>query len=87
MALSESLIVSIESAIESLKSSGDPLLSGLRELFPDILFVRCDASDMDAPPFRASNRYQLYLMDRSEVCLRLTDRLEAADGVVIVEMN
>jgi hypothetical protein len=87
MPLSESQIASIESAIERLQSGCNPLISGLRELFPDIVFVRCDAGDMDGPPYRSGGRHRLYLLDRSEMCIRLTDRLESADGVVIAELD
>ena len=87
MPLNESQIISIEASIKALMATGNPLVPGLRGMFPDITFVRCSAQDMDAPPFRISNRYQLYLMDRSEACIKLTDRLEAADGVIVAEVE
>ena len=87
MSLNESQITSIETSIKALQAIGDPLTPGLRKLFPDITFVRCSATDMDAPPFRTSDKYQLYLMDRSEACIRLTDRLESADGVIVAEVE
>jgi len=87
MSLSESKIISIEASIKALMATGNPLVPGLRNMFPDITFVRCSASDMDAPPFRISNRYQLYLMNRSETCIKLTDQLEQADGVIVAEVE
>jgi len=87
MSMNESQIVSIEASIRSLQDTGNPLVPGLRKLFPYITFVRCSAQDMDAPPYRTSNKYQLYLLDRSEACIHLTDRLEDADGVIVAEVE
>ena len=87
MSLNESQIISIEASIKALMATGNPLVPGLRNMFPDITFVRCSAEDMDGTPFRISNKYQLYLMDRSEACIRLTDRLESADGVIVAEVE
>ena len=87
MSLNESQINAIEASIQELQAVGDPLIPGLRGKFPDIVFVRCDASDMDGQPYRSSNKVQLYLIDRSEVCIRLTDQLESADGVIVAEVE
>ena len=87
MAMTEVVIGAIESAIESLHSTGEPVLAGLRSQFPEVVFVRCDAADMDAPPYRSGSHYQLYLFDRSEICIRLTDQPEAADGVIVAELD
>jgi hypothetical protein len=85
--MNESQITSIEASVKALQAIGNPLVPGLRNLFPDITFVRCSAEDMDAPPYRISARFNLYLMDRSETCIRLTDKLECADGVIVAEVE
>jgi hypothetical protein len=87
MSMNETQITAIETYIKALMATGNPLVPGLRNMFPDITFVRCSAGDMDAPPYRTNNKYQLYLMDRSETCIRLTDRLECADGVIVAEVE
>lgn len=87
MALNESQIAAIETSIKALRAVNNPLIPGLRGMFPDIVFVRCEAQDMDAAPFRSNEHYQLYLFDRSEVCIRLTDQLEIADGVIVAEVG
>jgi len=87
MALSEAQISAVENSIAGLRANGTPLASGLRNLFPDIVFVRCDAGDMDAPPYRSGAHYQLYLFDRSEICIRMTDQPETADGVIVAELD
>lgn len=87
MPLYESQIVCIEASIKALHSTGNPLMPGLRNMFPDITFVYCDAHDIADMPYRTSTRYQLYLMSRSKICISLTDRLEEADGVIVVELG
>jgi len=87
MALNEAQITAIEASIDGLRAAGDPLLPGLRQQFPDVVFVRCDAHDMDGAPYRSNGSYRLYLFDRSEICIRLTDALESADGVIVAEME
>jgi hypothetical protein len=87
MALTTEQIDSIERSINVLHTAGQPLISGLRELFPGVVFVRCDAGDMEGPPYRSGEHHRLYLLDRSEVCIRMTDQIDSADGVVIAEVN
>lgn len=87
MALNETQITAIEASIKALMATGNPLVPGLRSMFPGITFVRCNAQDMDSPPYRTSNKYQLFLLDRSEACIRLTDQLECADGVIVAEVE
>ena len=87
MALSETQISAIEKSIDGLRAAGNSLLAGLRNLFPDIVFVRCDAGDMDTAPYRSGEHYQLFLFDRSEICIRLTDQPETADGVIVAELD
>ena len=87
MALSEAQITAIEASIDGLRTAGDPLIPGLRQQFPDVVFVRCDAQDMDSAPYRSNDYCQLYLFDRSDFCIRLTDQLETADGVIVAELE
>jgi len=46
MSMNESQITSIEASIKALMATGHPLVPGLRNLFPDITFVRCSARDI-----------------------------------------
>jgi len=87
MPLNEAQIISIEASIKALMTTNNPLVPGLRQMFPGIMFVRCSAGDMDGTPYRITDKYHLYLMDRSEVCIRLTDKLECADGVIVAEVE
>lgn len=88
MALTDPQISAIENSIKALRATGNPLMPGLRSMFPDISFVRCDASDMtEGSPYRSGEHYRLYLIDRSDICIKLTDQLEVADGVIIAELD
>jgi len=87
MPLTETQINSIEASIKALMATENPLIPGLRSMFPGVTFVRCSAQDMDSPPYRTSNKFQLFLLDRSEACIRLTDELECADGVIVAEVE
>ena len=87
MPLTETQINSIEVSIKALMATGNPLVPGLRAMFPGITFIRCSAHDMDSTPYRTNNKFQLFLLDRSEVCIRLTDQPEFADGVIIAELD
>lgn len=87
MAMTEEQIDAIDRSVAQLQASNRPLIAGLRELFPGVVFVRCPASDMEGRPVRAGDRHRLYLLDRSETCIRLTDELDTADGVVIAELD
>jgi hypothetical protein len=87
MSMNESQITAIEASIKALHAIGSPLMPGLRNMFPDVTFVRCSAQGMDETPYRISKKYQLYLMDLGEACIRLTDCLESADGVIVAEVD
>lgn len=85
MPLNDHQISAIEHSVSSLLHIGTPLIPELRKLYPGITFVRCDAEHVqDAEPYRSGTSYQLYLLNRNEVCLHLTDTPAHADGIIIV---
>lgn len=86
MSLNETQISSIEASIKALMATGNPLVPNLRSMFPEVTFVRCSAGEVDATPYRTSSKYELFLFNCSQVCIQLTDRLEAADGVIVAEV-
>jgi hypothetical protein len=66
--------------------AGHRVLADLRRRFPDLSLTRCDAADLDAePPFRAHQRFDLYLVDGTDHCWRLTADSSRATGIVVVE--
>lgn len=87
MALDEPTLSSIEVVVDQLLASGTPLVPELKRRFPGLMFVRCEARDMAENPYRSHDRYRLYLLDRSDHCIRVTHTPERADGVIIAELG
>ncbi len=57
----------------------------IRQRFPRLSITRCDPSDMGGEaPFREYKRFDLYLVDSSSHCWRLTENLDEATGLVVV---
>ncbi|WP_349509880.1 hypothetical protein [Bradyrhizobium sp. Gha] len=67
MALSTEELIEIE---RLLSAGGTEVgqLSELRRRFPQLAFVRCDASDLSDMPFRQGPRFDLHLLDGSNYC-------------------
>lgn len=75
----------IESALaEFTKITNNPLPL-LKDCFPGLPFVRLSARDIDEPPFRTLETYNLYLLDASEHCVKLTTDPAMATGVVVAQ--
>ncbi len=87
MSMNEIQMSSIEASIKALMATGNPLVPGLRSMFPNVTFVRCSAGEVDGTPYRISNKYELFLFNCSKVCIQLTDQLETADGVIVAEVK
>ena len=64
-------------------AGGNPLAS-FRTDFPGLSLTRCDASDMGGEtPYQEYASFDLYLVDGSDHCWRLTGDPEAATGIVV----
>lgn len=83
MSLNETQLCAIDSSVSFLLASGEPLVAELRRKFPEVTFVRCPQEDMEGSPYLTGDGYQLYLINRSDACISLTDSPEQADGVVV----
>ncbi len=75
--------------IRSLLESDGPVaerIASLRKAFPGVSLTRCDASDMDAEtPVLETARFDVYLIDTSEHCVRITTQPETATGIIVAE--
>ncbi len=57
----------------------------IRQRFPRLSITRCDPSDLGGEtPFREYERFDLYLVDGSSHCWRLTENPHEATGLVVV---
>lgn len=74
-------------AIEGLlkQADGEPgAIEAVRAQYPDLSMTRCDQSDVDTEdPFREYPAFNLYLVDGTDHCLRLTVDPSVATGIVI----
>ncbi|ODR95063.1 hypothetical protein AUC70_04805 [Methyloceanibacter stevinii] len=85
MVLAPDDIVAIEGLLGQAK--GEPgAVDAVRAQFPDLSMTRCDQSDVDAEdPFREYPDFNLYLVDGTDHCWRLTADPSAATGIVIAK--
>ncbi len=67
----------------------DDTVMQLRQAFPNIHFTYCMDDDIASAvkPVYEDSRFNLYLIDSREHCLRLTDDNEIATGVVVAEVE
>ncbi len=65
----------------------DALITELRQEFTGVHFTLCMEDDMDsARPVREEKEFNLYLVDSSNHCSKLTNDPERASGVVLAEI-
>ena len=72
-------------ALLGAPDAGAGALASVRARFPKLAVTRADPSDVDSEtPFRQYNRFDLFLVDGSNHCWRLTAEPERASGLVVV---
>ena len=87
MCISTETLNEIEVALgEFTKITNNPLPL-LKGCFPSLNFVRISARDIDEPPFRALEEYNLYLLDAREHCVQITSDTSMATGVVVAQRS
>jgi hypothetical protein len=85
MALTADALDRIKTLLES-EGSATERVASLRQAFPGISLTRCDASDMDTEtPVLELPGFEVYLIDTSEHCARITTHPEAATGLIVAE--
>jgi hypothetical protein len=73
----------IDSLLAAPPAGGNPL-ADFRSRFPGLSLTRCDASDMGSEaPYREFPSCNLYLVDGSDHCWRITGDPTAATGIVV----
>ncbi len=85
MALNEEALARVEAAIGA-PDADFGALAGFRKDFPGLSLTRCDLSDLGVEePFREYPRFNVYLVDASEHCYRLTGDPSRATGLVVAQ--
>lgn len=85
MCISTERLHEIETALNEFKAMTNNPLPLLKDCFPELSFVRMSASDLDEPPFRALDDYNLYLLDTREHCVQITNDPGLASGIVVAQ--
>jgi hypothetical protein len=86
MALTETDLSQIDSLLATAEKNTNPLRD-FRQRFPALSLTRCDASDMGGEaPFRAYQKYNLYLVDGRDHCWHITVDPTIATGIVVAEI-
>ncbi|TCK08376.1 DUF6129 family protein [Marinobacterium mangrovicola] len=67
---------------------GEPLIADLRVKYPDYHFTWCFDDDIGATakPWKEYDTFNLYLVNSSEHCSKLSNDAENASGVVLAEV-
>lgn len=87
MAISADALNQIRSLLEGDGPVAERIAS-LRKALPGVSLTRCDASDMDAEtPVLETAGFDVYLIDTSEHCVRITTQPDAATGLIIAEKH
>ncbi|CAG0950567.1 hypothetical protein MTYP_00167 [Methylophilaceae bacterium] len=76
----------IEEALAEFRTMTNNPIPLLKDCFPDLSFIRLSASDIDEPPFRELDSYNLYLLDTREHCVQITRDPSVATGIVVAQL-
>ncbi|RXH42170.1 hypothetical protein [Bradyrhizobium zhanjiangense] len=86
MALTAKELIEIERLLAADSAEMGPFVE-LRRRFPQLAWVRCDASDVADQPFRQFPRFDLHLIDGSDPCVQITSDPTRATGIVLAKRN
>ncbi|WP_018319606.1 DUF6129 family protein [Bradyrhizobium sp. WSM2793] len=86
MALTAEELIEIERLLAADCAEMGPFVE-LRRRFPQLSWVRCDASDVADRPFRQFPRFDLHLIDGSDHCVQITADPTRATGIVLAKRN
>ena len=83
MALAASELAEIERMLASEMAPQAHL--ELRQKFPHLAWIRCDASDVTEEPYRSFREFDLHLLDSADHCAQITDDPARATGLVLAK--
>ncbi|TQF29602.1 hypothetical protein [Bradyrhizobium sp. UNPA324] len=84
MALAATELSEIEQALASSDAAPQAYIE-LRQKFPHLTWVRCDASDVTETPYRSFGLFDLHLLDSADHCAAITDDPARATGIVLAK--
>lgn len=86
MALATEQLIEIERLLATANTDTGAV-ADLRRRFPQLTFVRCDASDVSRQPFRRLPQFDLHLIDGSNHCMQITADQARATGLVLARRH
>ncbi|MGY4627406.1 DUF6129 family protein [Bradyrhizobium sp. USDA 4486] len=86
MALTAEEVIEIERLLAAEGAEMGPFVE-LRRRFPQLAWVRCDASDVTDRPFRQFPHFDLHLIDGADHCVQITADPTRATGIVLAKRN
>ncbi|MBR0962398.1 hypothetical protein [Bradyrhizobium japonicum] len=84
MALAATELTEIEQMLGSPEAATQVYLE-LRQKFPHLAWIRCDASDVTEIPYRSFGGFDLHLLDSADHCAQITDDPARATGIVLAK--
>lgn len=84
MALAASELTEIEQTLVAPDAAAQ-VYATLRQKFPHLAWIRCDASDVTETPFRSVGEFDLHLLNSADHCAEITDDPARATGIVLAK--
>ncbi|WP_025037800.1 DUF6129 family protein [Bradyrhizobium sp. DOA9] len=84
MAVAATELTEIERMLGSPEAVTQAFLA-LRQKFPHLAWIRCDASDVTETPYRSVGAFDLHLLDSADHCAQITDDPGRATGIVLAK--
>nr|WP_245285975.1 hypothetical protein [Bradyrhizobium sp. WSM1253] len=76
----------IEQTLAAIDTGSEPCLT-LRQKFPHLAWICCNASDMTHTPFRRFGQFDLHLLDCGDQCAQITNDPRRASGIVLAKRS
>jgi hypothetical protein len=84
MAITPENIEQIQAMLTASATTTSERIATLRKTIPGLSITRCDASDVDAEkPWFETSDLDVYLLDTSDHCARITNAPQNATGLII----
>jgi hypothetical protein len=84
MALTAGDLAEIEQVLAS-SDAGAQVYLELRQRYPHVAWIRCDASDVTETPFRSFREFDLHLLNSADHCAQITAHPARATGIVLAK--
>lgn len=84
MVLTAGDLAEIERVLAS-SNAGAQVYQELRQKYPHVAWIRCDASDVTEVPFRSFHEFDLHLLDSADHCAQITADPARATGIVLAK--